>query len=182
MPGGDEHLVAQAVEAAELAAGEPVGPGVVAKGGVAEAALSMCVEGEERGRGATFCEAHVEAISRGVDGEAPVSEVSVEDAASVGHGKSGEADAVSRGGGSIAAAGSVGAVKLVAQGELETVRVEGHRAEELQKICKSGGQALLVDVVWAGGGVVRKIFMRRRPTVLPEPREARGGRGGKAWG
>ena len=123
--------MAQAVEAAELAAGEPVGPGVVAKGGVAEAALSMCVEGEERGRGATFCEAHVEAISRGVDGEAPVSEVSVEDAASVGHGKSGEADAVSRGGGGIAAAGSVGAVKLVAQGELETVRVEGHRAEEL---------------------------------------------------
>ena len=67
MPGGDEHLVAQAVEAAQLAAGEPVGPGVVAKGGVAEAALSMCVEGEESGRGATFREAHVEAISSGVD-------------------------------------------------------------------------------------------------------------------
>jgi len=134
VPGGDDHLVAQAVEAAELAAGEPVGPRVVAKGGVAEAALSVGMEGEEGGRGATFREAHVEAIGGRIDGEAHVGEVSVEDAAGVGHGERGETNAVGRGGSGSAAAGSVLAVKLVAQGELEAVGVEGHRAEKLQKI------------------------------------------------
>ena len=79
-------------------------------------------------------EAHVEAISGRVDGEAHVCEVSVEDAASGGHSERGEMDAVGRGGSGIAAAGSVRAVKLVAQGELEMVGVEGHRAEKLQKI------------------------------------------------
>jgi hypothetical protein len=50
MPGGDDHLVAQAVDAAEFAAGKAVGPRIVAKRGVAEAAISVGMERELGGR------------------------------------------------------------------------------------------------------------------------------------